>query len=85
MVWYTYVPVSEWSDDQSVSVAQVLVAKLELGVTDVDVTVSGLIIPAMTQLGEPCKSLTCCHLKDTHVNTNRQAFLTKQMYATLTF
>lgn len=85
MVWCTYLPVSEWSDDQSVSVAQVFVAKLELGVTDVDVTVSGFIIPAMTQLGEPCKSLACCHLKDTHVNTNRQVFLTKQMYAVLTF
>lgn len=84
-MWYTYGPVSEWSDDQSVSVAQVFVAKLELGVTDVNVTVSGLIIPAMTQLGEPCKSLTCCHLKDTHVNTNRQVSLTKSMCAMLTF
>lgn len=41
------VPVSERSDDQSVSVAQVFIAELELGVTDVNVTVSGFVIPAM--------------------------------------
>lgn len=41
------VPVSEWSDDQSVGVSQVFIAELELGVTDVNITVSGFIIPAM--------------------------------------
>ena len=44
---YVCAPVSEWSDDQSVSVAHVFIAELELGITDVDVTVSGRIIPAM--------------------------------------
>lgn len=47
IVQYVRAPVSEWSDDQSVSVPQVFVAKLELGITDVNVTVSGFIIPAM--------------------------------------
>lgn len=42
------VPVSKRSDDQSVSVPKVFIAELELGVADVDVTVSGFIIPAMT-------------------------------------
>lgn len=41
------VPVSEWSDDQSVSVPQVFIAKLEPGITDINVTVSGFVIPAM--------------------------------------
>lgn len=40
-------PVSEWSDDQSVGVSKVFIAELELGITDVHVTVSGFIIPAM--------------------------------------
>lgn len=47
IVLHVCVPVSEWSDDQSVSVPQVFIAELELGVTDVNVTVSGFIIPAM--------------------------------------
>lgn len=41
------VPVSEWGNNQSVSVPEVFIAELELGVTDVDVTVSVFIIPAM--------------------------------------
>lgn len=40
-------PVSERRDDQSVGVSQVLIAELELGVTDVNITLSGFIIPAM--------------------------------------
>lgn len=45
---YVCVPVSKRSDDQSVSVPQVFIAELELGVADVNVTLSGFIIPAMT-------------------------------------
>lgn len=41
------VPVSKWRDDKSVSVPQVFIAELELGITDVNITVSGFIIPAM--------------------------------------
>lgn len=47
MAYVSAVPVSEWSDDQSVGVPQVFIAELELGVTDVNITVSGFIIPAM--------------------------------------
>ena len=62
------VPVSQWCDDQSVGVPQVLIAELELGVTDVDVAVSGLFIPAMTQLGQPRKLLACGYLGNTHTH-----------------
>lgn len=41
------VPVSQRSDDQSVSVPQIFIAELKLGVTDVDVTVSCFVIPAV--------------------------------------
>ena len=39
-------PVGEGSDDQSGSVAKVLVGVLELSITDVGVAVSRLIIPS---------------------------------------
>lgn len=44
---YVCVPVGERRDDQSVGVPEVFVAELELGVADVNVTVSGFVIPAM--------------------------------------
>lgn len=69
------VPVSERSDNQSVCVAQVLIAELELGITDVDVTVSAFVIPAMAQLGQPRKGLTVCHLQDTNCHANQATFL----------
>lgn len=40
-------PISKWGDNQSVCVSQVLIAELELGVTNVDTTVSCFFIPAM--------------------------------------
>ena len=56
------VPVSQWGDDQSVGVPQVFVAELELGIADVHAALSGLLVPAVAQLRQPCERLSRCHL-----------------------
>jgi len=43
-------PVSEWSDDESRRVAEILMRVSELCVTDVSETVLLAFVPAMTQL-----------------------------------
>ena len=60
--WTGSIPVSKRSNDKTWCVSEVLVAVLELSITDVCVTMFISIIPAMSQLREPCEGLSILNL-----------------------
>lgn len=77
-------PVCERGDDQPVCITQVLIRVLELGITDVDETVPQMLIPAVSELGQPCERLAIGHLGETRLAQKPEALNTTSVYPSTT-
>lgn len=56
------IPVSEWGDDKSRGVPQVLVRVAELSVTNVGIAVLVVVVPPVSELRQPGEGLRAVHL-----------------------